>query len=111
MFPKTLNATCRIAARSSFIDKFAQCTEPPNANNQIVLGNGRNTLFTDDKPYPGNVPITFTFKDVTLPAEEQIIKGIQIRTYYHFGKNKLSFLVDEINDDQIEFFKVKAVQF
>jgi hypothetical protein len=40
------------------------------------LGNGKNTLFNDDKLYPGNVPISFTFKDVTLPADEQIIKGI-----------------------------------
>jgi len=42
-FPPEIKATCRILNRSSFIDKLAMCSEPPNGNNIIEIGGGGRT--------------------------------------------------------------------
>ena len=56
--------------------------------------------------YAGDKPLTITFRSRVLPGASTMIKGIEIKMVKTFAD--LDYVVDEIVDDDLEFFRPEA---
>jgi hypothetical protein len=87
--PSNIDFSCSSLASTVNMKSNIACTKM--ANNKLQF----DKAFADDV-YPGNLPLSMTFRSRVLPGSQQDVKGITIQTYSVV--NGTALLIDQVND-------------